>query len=37
MRTTRKLLMVALTAGFAAAAAYANAQPFAGAGDCPGA
>ncbi len=37
MRTTRKLLMVALAAGFATAAAAANAQPFAGPGDCPGA
>lgn len=38
MRTTRKLMMVALAAAFAAAAAAGNAQPFAGPGsDCPGA
>jgi hypothetical protein len=38
MKSTRKLLMVALAAGFAAAAAAANAQPFAGSrSDCPGA
>jgi hypothetical protein len=38
MKPTRKLLMVALAAGFAAAAAAANAQPFGANGSgCPGA
>lgn len=38
MKPTRKLLMVALAAGFAAAAGAGNAQPFGGAGPgCPGA
>jgi len=38
MKPTGKLLMVAMAAGFAAAAAAANAHPFGGPGsDCPGA